>query len=499
MSDVIFNEELFEKVISQIQVNALSLNESDLNSRFNKYPKQVFNPLNDYLQESFMKGLIAKKDAFVKSFTKGAKEIAQRISKAVKEFSFKKVFMTVSKMMQKIKAGILKQFMILFSPLRKVIIENGFCDEKNKFQTKATFAKLVEVAKSAGKEIGAEKILSPEVVTSISKNVNLAGTESLREADREVATFDERDVKYMDFFQKMMFNLGIEDAKLNGFFSQLAKKITTGAAIAGIFSLVGALLPSMAIISSIAAAAGAAVAAAPVLVMIIGAIIFGIGLFMFATWLLKPYPTVKDCEAFLATIFSGSHPFDFPEATMGEIENTAQPIDQIKKPKPVFNDELIVNFYEEGIDQEEPEEGDVEDVKDLVKKYDDLDIDEVESEANIEEHKRLIRRFVRNVFPAEKREKLAEFLRDEVEDDNEYAEYLEDLLSVINDCFLVNKEFLDEDGEKIFPFALNSKSVQTFLTDKQNSAKDRLTKVIDVVDNFVDRVDKYYSKEKSSL
>jgi hypothetical protein len=327
--------------------------------------------------------------------------------------------------------------------------------------------------------------------------MNLAGTEALREAEGKTATFDSEDVKYMDFFQKIMFKWGIEDAKLNGFFSQLAKKITTGAAIAGIFSVVGAILPTVAVVSSIAAAAGAAVAAAPVLVMVIGAIIFGIGLFMFATWLLKPYPTIKDCEVFLATIFSGAHPFDFPEATMGEIENDAVEINLkdgekigIKKIKPNFNYELINTFQEEGIDQDDSEESD-SDIAELTKMYDDLDIDELEDDANVDENKRLVRRFVRNVFPEEKRNALEDMLTDEVEDDNEYAEYLQELLTIINGCFKLNKEAVDEDGEKKFPFALNSQKIQSFLRDKNNTASDRLTKLIDVVDNFVDRVDKY--------
>ena len=477
---------LLEKVISQIQFNVSSLNESDLNRRFNKYPKHVFEPLREYLHESFLKGLMTKKDAFLKGFTKGAKEISQRISSTVKEFSFKKVFMTVSKMMQKIKAGVLRDLMMLFSPLRKTIIEFEFCNEDNKFQTKTVFSKLVETAKSISKE--AEMALSPEMVNSIGKSLNMAGTESLREEEGKVAKFDERDVKYMDFFQKILFKLGVENSKLNGFFSQIAKKIAAGAAITGAFSLVGALLPSMNIISGIAAAAGGAVAAAPVLVMVIGAILFGIGLFMFATWLLKPYPTVKDCEVFLATIFSGAHPFDFPDATMGEIEQEVEIKDPGKK-KPAFNFDLINDFYEEGVEDDnmDTEEEDLK--SELVKKYDDLDVDELEDEDNVAENQRLIKKFCRNLFSPEKRERLEDDLRDEVEDNNSYAEHLEDLLSIINSCFIVNRESVDEKGEKLFPFALNSTKVQNFLMDKNNLAVVRLSKVIDVVDNFVDRVD----------
>jgi hypothetical protein len=497
--DIIFDQPLFEKAIEEVRLRALSLNESQLNARFNKYPKHVFEPLHEYLNEAFLKGLLQKGKAFADKFVKGAKDIATKVASAVKEFSFKKVFATVAKMMQKIKSKVLKALLVLLAPLREVIIKYNFATEDNKFDAKTCFKKLVETAKEVGKDAGAPELLNATVVASIGKNINLTGTEAIREgkeeeAEKGRATFDEEDVKYMDFFQKMLTKLGVKDAKINGFFAEIAKKITQGAAITGVLSILGALLPSMGIVSSIAAAAGAAVAAAPVLVMIIGAILFGIGLFMFATWLLKPYPTIQDCETFLATIFAGAHPFDFPDATLGSIET--KPMDDLKPQKPIFNTEVMIELEREGVEEDIPGEGEGEvketkDMKDLVNMYDDLDIDTLEDPEEVSSNIRMARKFVRNIFTQPGRDTLVDYLNDEIdENESDYAEVLQDLVSIVDKCAKINNDEKDEDGKKLFPFALNAQKVQDFLRDKKNTAKDRITKVIDIVDNFIDRIDK---------
>ena len=517
--EMIFNEQLLNEKIAQIQLRALSLNESQLNSIYNKYPRDVFSPLNDYLTEAFYDSLIKKGKDFASSFAKNAKAIATKVATAVKEFSFKKVFATISKMMQKIKAKILKELILLFEPLRGVIINLGFSNEDNKFEAKKCFAKLVSIAKSSGKDVGSEELLNDTVVSSMGKNINLSGTEALTESflnefknapnlgtdkvkvgttkvktntiedKKGAATFNTRDVKYLDFFQKMMFKLGIKDAKLNGFFSEITKKVAQGAAITGIFAVLGALLPSMGIVTAIAGAAGAAIAAAPILVMIIGAIIFGIGLFMFATWLLKPYPTVKDCETFLASIFDGSNVFDYPESNIGDISNTAVSIKKLKKVKPAFNNDVIIDLEEDGVEEDIPGTSDG-DYSKIVKLYDDLDIDTLEDQAEVTDNIIIVRKFVRNIFTPEGRKKVNNLLEDDIdENQNDYSESLQELLNIIDECIKINATEKDKSGKKKFPFAINSQKMQAYLTDSKNTAKERLAKIIDSVDNFIDRVD----------
>lgn len=511
---VIFDEKLLEERIEEVRLRALSLNESELTSKFkNTYNKHVFEPLHGYLEESFLSGLLKKGKNFIDKFTQGAKEIAQKVGKAIKEFSFKKIFATVTKLMHKIKAKVLKGLMLLLEPLREVIISNKFCDENNKFSAKVAFSKLIETAKSAGKEVEADKILDDKVVSAIEKNANLEGialAESVQflyedeaeEKEKGRATFDEKDVKYMDFFQKMLFKLGVKGTKLNGILAEISKKITQGAAITGVISILGAILPSMGIVSAIAGAVGAAIAAAPVLVMIIGAVLFGIGLFMFATWLLQPYPTIQNCRIFLSTIFAGSNPFDYPETEIGSFDTV--PMDSVKPRKPAFNFELIQDLEKEGVEEEIPGGGSdnealAEEADDIIKVYDDLDIDMLEDEKEVEDNKRIARIFVRNIFSKSGRDKIQDALESmkEDEEDNEYTESLETFVSLVDDIFKSDafKEE-DEDGKKAYPYALSYSNVQEFLKSKSNSVADRMTKVIDVTDNFIDRIDKINKKDK---
>lgn len=507
---VIHDEALLEKVIEDIRLRATSLNESDLTSRFrNTYDKQIFSPLRDYLEESFLSGLLKKGKDFADKFTKGAKEIATKVASAVKDFSFKKVFATVTKLMRKIKQSILKSLMILLEPLRPVILSNGFCSEDNKFSPKKTFDKLVEIAKSVGKEVEADKILDDKVVNAIEKNANIEGIaiaesfnvfedESL-EKEKGRATFDAKDVKYMDFFQKMLFKMGVKGTKLNGILSEISKKIAQGAAITGALSIIAALLPVGGVLASIGAAVGAAIAAAPVLVMIIGAILFGIGLFMFATWLLQPYPTIENCRIFLSTIFSGAHPFDYPEVELGAIETV--PMDQVKKekPKPAFDFELIADLEEEGVEEDIPSDAEQmkEEAGDIIKDYDNLDIDMLEDDEEVDSNKRIARIFVRNIFTQKGRDKIQDEIEKlkEDEEDNDYTKTLEDFVALVDNIYrseAISEE--DEDGKKLYPYALNYSKIQEFLKDKKNSVVDRMSKVIDVTDNFIDRIDKINKK-----
>ena len=171
---VIFDEALLEKKIQEVLMRTYDLNEAELTARFrNTYSKHVFEPLRGYLEESFLSGLMSKGKNFIDNFTKGAKEIAMKVGSAIKEFSFKKIFATITKIMHKIKTSMLKSLMILLEPLKEVILKNGFCSENNKFSAKATFQKLVEIAKDAGKEVEADKILNNNVGAAIGNNAKI--------------------------------------------------------------------------------------------------------------------------------------------------------------------------------------------------------------------------------------------------------------------------------------------------------------------------------------
>lgn len=508
--EVIFDKQLFEKKLDEIKVLALSLNESEISYSFDKYPKYIFAPLEDYLRESFIRGIIeegilGKEKDFINTFVKKSKEIAAKVSDAVKQFSYKKVFSTITKMIIKIKAKILKQIMILLEPLREVIIINKFCDENNKFLSKITFNKLIQIAKAAGKNIGAKELLTDDIVKKITNNINLENTETLTKdilsifKDKQI---DEKNLQYLDFFQKMLYKLGVKDTKLNEFFSTVAEKIITQNATAvGFITIIGALLPNVDIMSAITRTVNVTVAAAPVLIMIIGAILFGINLFMFSTWLLKPYPTVKDCEIFLSTIFDGSNVFNNLEETITDIKSEIKLTEEIKEEnfKPAFDFEYIEeiekeNFYDDNQIQEDKEEVE-KNIKKIISKYDNLNLDILEDPKMVKKYKEIVKTFVRKVYlvTEDREDEFIDLLDENIEDYDfektpKFIEELLDLRDLILFCNKIHDESKGTDYE--LTFGLYREDIQDFLLDSNNTLVERLEKIIDVVDNMINRMDK---------
>ena len=495
---VIFDNELFEKKIQEVKALALTLNESEIDSHFSKYPKHVFEPINEFLNESFLQGIVKGGENFVNKFTKNAKEIATKMASSIKEFSYKKIFLTVTKMMHKIKAKILKSLIVLLEPLREVIIKNEFCDEYNKFNVKDCFNKLISLSKEVGKDFGAKELLTEPILVAIKKNINLKGTgelsESVVEEETEVgrAKFDENDIKYLAFFQKLLYKLGVKDAKINGFLSELTKK----AAIGGAFAIIASFLPTAGILAAISGA----IASASLLVIIIGAILFGIGLFMFATWLLKPYPTIENCQIFLGTIFQGANPFDFPDMTMDTLVNNTEPIEDAKKTKSPFKIDIIEDLKEEGIEEdvEDNDDVDLKEIKKLVKQYDDLDVDILEDKDEIEKNKDLAKQFIRKCFTKKGRDYIQDLLSeiDDDDEENDFTDTLEEFLSLIDKIYSSDVIKLeDKDGKSKYPYALSYKKLQNALKSKYNSIDERMTRIIDVTDHFIDRIDKATSEK----
>jgi hypothetical protein len=200
-------------------------------------------------------------------------------------------------------------------------------------------------------------------------------------------------------------------------------------------------------------------------------------------------------------MFAGSNPFDYPEMEVGNIKTV--PIEDVKPLKPAFDFELIQDLEEEGVEEEIPGGSEsevlVEEADDIISNYDELDIDTLEDEKEVEDNKRIARIFVRNIFSKSGRDKIQDTIESikEDEEDNNYTESLEDFLALIDDIYKSDafKEE-DEDGKKAYPFALSYNNVQEFLKSKKNSVSDRMTKVIDVTDNFIDRIEKINKKDK---
>lgn len=96
---------------------------------------------------------------------------------------------------------------------------------------------------------------------------------------------------------------------------------------------------------------------------------------------------------------------------------------------------------------------------------------------------------MKKIFDEKGRKDLYNDIED-TEEDTEYIKELLNLLKLIDDIYeseIIREE--DEDGKKVFPFALNYKKIQDFLIDKNNSLADRMSKVIDCTDNLIDRIE----------
>ena len=154
-------------------------------------------------------------------------------------------------------------------------------------------------------------------------------------------------------------------------------------------------------------------------------------------------------------------------------------------------------FEEEGIDADDQEEFGVEPITEglakAVRDYDDLDLDMLEDQDQVNENKRLVRVFVRNIFKENGRDNIQD-LFDDIEDDaeeNDYTEELAVLFSIIDEIYTSGiLDETDEDGEQKFLFGLQKENVKSFLRSKENSLASRMTKIIDVTDNIIDRIDK---------
>jgi hypothetical protein len=133
----------------------------------------------------------------------------------------------------------------------------------------------------------------------------------------------------------------------------------------------------------------------------------------------------------------------------------------------------------------------------IVKAYNKIEVYAIENNDNIIKNKEIIRTFIRNIHSEAGREGIYLDIEDfkEEEEDNTYIDNLRDLLDIIDKIYNSGlTELKNEFGKKKYPFALDYRSVQEYLSDKNNSYLNRISKIIDVTDNLVDRLEK--RKEK---
>lgn len=136
-------------------------------------------------------------------------------------------------------------------------------------------------------------------------------------------------------------------------------------------------------------------------------------------------------------------------------------------------------------------------VSDLVNAYDQLDIDYLEDDDNVEENKYTVRALVKSVLSKNGRKNFTSYIDDLEDDINQYSDMAKSLVNLIFDIYESDlSKMEDETGKLKFPFALESKKIRDFLSNHENSLNDKISKIIDVTDNFIDRLDKELNTDK---
>ena len=129
----------------------------------------------------------------------------------------------------------------------------------------------------------------------------------------------------------------------------------------------------------------------------------------------------------------------------------------------------------------------------IINSYDKLDVDVLENNIKIEEFRVNTDNFLKKIITPKGRKKLLEFdLSDEeLEDDSsdQYIIALKNFTQIIDWCCNLYENEFDKEYREILPFAFYKEKFQKFFIDKSISRKERLSKLIDLVDNFVNRID----------
>jgi hypothetical protein len=130
-------------------------------------------------------------------------------------------------------------------------------------------------------------------------------------------------------------------------------------------------------------------------------------------------------------------------------------------------------------------------IEDIVRRYDSLDIDCLENDNNLHENKFIANQltiFIDNELGRQIiKKQLIEGIENENNDFLTTALEMVKIVSKIYDSGIT--KMTTEEGNQKYHFALDSENVKSFLHDDENSLCDKMSKIIDVIDNLIDRID----------
>jgi len=131
-----------------------------------------------------------------------------------------------------------------------------------------------------------------------------------------------------------------------------------------------------------------------------------------------------------------------------------------------------------------------------IKNYDELNITLLELSQNVNKNQVPIRQFSRNIIDPDKIEDYKSYLEDDIESDGtQYSKELMKLLLIIETCYFLSKKMNDKSYRDSFRFGLTYKNIQSFLKDKEVSPQEKISKIIDCVDNLIQKYDDYLTNQ----
>jgi hypothetical protein len=130
-------------------------------------------------------------------------------------------------------------------------------------------------------------------------------------------------------------------------------------------------------------------------------------------------------------------------------------------------------------------------IEDIVRRYDSLDIDCLENDNNLHENKFIANQLTILIDNELGRQIIKKRLIDGIE--NEKNDFLTTALEMVKITSKIYDsgitQMTTEEGNQKYPFALDSENVKSFLQDDENSLCDKMSKIIDVIDNLINRID----------
>lgn len=130
-------------------------------------------------------------------------------------------------------------------------------------------------------------------------------------------------------------------------------------------------------------------------------------------------------------------------------------------------------------------------IENLTKAYDDLDVEILEDCEKVNQNSLLVETMIKNLIKGEQGRM---YLRKEIQfidfENLKHAQLVEKLFNIINNIYDSIAYQQSKDGTKVFPFGLDNPKIVDYLKNEGNSVCDKISKLIDVTDSFVDRIAK---------